>query len=220
MKSSAIALVLSVCAATARVTVGAEPSASTGSLTPAEIARRAFPSVVLLSMQDSAGQPVCLGSGFFVDKDIVATNFHVIEQASGGYAKVVGRSDRLNIKGIVGLDVPHDLALLQVEISSAPPLSVAPKASIVVGDAVSAVGIPSGLEGTFSPGVVSSFREIGPVHVLQITAPISPGSSGGPVLDQTGTVVGISFASIEKGQNLNFAIPSEYVSALQSEKMQ
>jgi hypothetical protein len=165
-------------------------------------------------MQDAHGQPFCMGSGFFVDQNIVATNFHVIDQAAGGYAKLVGQSAKLNIKGIVGFDPLHDLALIQLESSSAPPLSVAPKVSLNVGDAVYAIGNPLGLEATFSPGVVSGLREFGSVRLLQITAPISPGSSGGPVLDHTGTVVGVSVFTILNGQNLNFAIPADYVATL------
>ena len=187
-------------------------------LTPAEIARRAFPSVVLLSMQDARGQPISLGSGFFVGNDVVVTNFHVIDQASAGYAKIIGQSTKLDIKGIVGLDALHDLALLQLDSSSAPPLPVAPRLSVNVGDAVYAIGNPRGLEGTFSQGIVSSVREFGADRVLQITAPISPGSSGGPVLDQTGTVVGVSVASLTNGQNLNFAIPADYVTTLQKKQ--
>jgi S1-C subfamily serine protease len=124
----------------------------------------------------------------------------------------------LNIKGIVGLDALHDLALLQLGSSSGLPLPVAPKLSVNVGDAVYAIGNPRGLEGTFSQGVVSSVHEFGSDRVLQITAPISPGSSGGPVLDQTGTVVGVSVASVTNRQNLNFAIPADYVTALQKKQ--
>jgi hypothetical protein len=169
-------------------------------------------------MHDARGQPISLGSGFFVVKDIVATNFHVIDGVAGGYAKVAGQTAKLNIKGTVGVDVLHDLALLQLDTSSTPYLGVAPKPSVNVGDAIYALGNPEGLEGTFSQGNVSSLRTFGLDRLLQITAPISPGSSGGPVLDQSGTVVGVSFASIEKGQNLNFAIPSDYLTALQNAK--
>jgi len=189
-----------------------------GPLSPAEIFRRGRPSVVLLEMQDARGQPISLGSGFFMDKDVVATNFHVIEGAAAGYAKVTGQTVKLNIKGTVGVDPLHDLALLQLDASPTLPLPVAPNLSVNVGDAVYAIGNPQGLEGTFSQGIVSSVRTFGSDRILQITAPVSPGSSGGPVLDQTGAVVGVSFASIEKGQNLNFAIPSDYLAALQLAK--
>src|SRR5213594_1218345 len=122
----------------------------------AQIARDAFPSVVLLTMQDEKGQPFKLGSGFFIAEDTVATNFHVIDGAAAGYAKGIGQSAKFSIKGIVGLDALHDLVLLQLEAPLTPPLSVAPKLSVNVGDAVYAIGNPRGLEGTFSQGIVSS----------------------------------------------------------------
>jgi len=76
------------------------------------------------------------------------------------------------------------------------------------------VGNPQGLEGTFSQGIVSSIREVGSDKLLQITAPISPGSSEGPVLNAKGEVIGVSVATFRGGQNLNFAIPSNYLKAL------
>ena len=70
------------------------------------------------------------------------------------------------------------------------------------------------MEGTFSQGIVSSIREVGTDKLLQITAPISPGSSGGPILNEKGEVIGISVATFKSGQNLNFAIPSNYLKPL------
>jgi hypothetical protein len=87
-----------------------------------------------------------------------------------------------------------------------------------VGERVFAVGNPQGLEGTFSEGIVSSIRKVGMHKLLQITAPISPGSSGGPVLNVKGEVIGVSVATYRGGQNLNFAIPVNYLKALLSEE--
>ena len=86
--------------------------------------------------------------------------------------------------------------------------------SFEVGDAVYAVGNPQGLEGTFSQGIISSLREFKESKIIQITAPISPGSSGGPVLSAKGEVIGVSVATFRGGQNLNFAIPASYLSKL------
>jgi S1-C subfamily serine protease len=194
------------------------PSPPRRKLSPAEIVHHAFPSSVLLTMLDAHGQTLCLGSGFFVAKNVVATNSHVVSQASAGYAKLVGQSAKLGIKGIIAFDPLHDLALIEVESSDAPSLQVAAKPSLEIGDPVYVIGNPLGLEATFSPGIVSGFREIGQVRVMQMTAPISPGSSGGPVLDESGKVVGVSVFTILSGQNLNFAIPSEYVAALENRK--
>jgi len=187
-------------------------------LAPAEIARRTFPSVVLLIMNDQRGQPFCIGSGFFIDQDIVATNFHVIAQTGGGFAKIPGQRAKFTIKGIVGIDAVRDLALLQLEPVTAPPLSLATQLPVNIGDAVYVVGNPEGFEATFSQGIISGFREIGPARLIQMTAPISPGSSGGPVLDQTGRVMGVSVGGAMHGENLNFAIPAEYLVALQQHR--
>ncbi len=178
------------------------------------VATKAFPSVVLLVMQDQHHQPVALGSGFFVRPGIIATNVHVIRGAATGYAKLIGRETKLEIVGVVGLDSAHDLALLSIAGGAAPPLSVGDSGSMHVGDEVYAVGNPEGLEGTFSDGIVSGIRKIGGERLLQITAPISPGSSGGPVLNANGKVVGVAVATFRGGQNLNFAIPSAYLSTL------
>jgi S1-C subfamily serine protease len=83
-----------------------------------------------------------------------------------------------------------------------------------VGDKVYAVGNPLGLEGTFSEGIISGMRFIGGHATMQITAPISPGSSGGPILDGSGSVIGVAVATFKNGQNLNLAIPVGYVSRL------
>jgi hypothetical protein len=83
-----------------------------------------------------------------------------------------------------------------------------------VGDTVYAVGSPSGLEGTFSAGIVSGVRQMRETKLIQITAPISPGSSGGPVLDTNGDVAGVAVATYRGGQNLNFAVPVRAIRTL------
>ena len=181
-----------------------------------DIAEKTFPSVVMLVMQDSHGQPTTLGSGFFVKEDVVATNVHVIEGAASGYAKIVGKKPKYDISGFVAIDQYRDLVLLKVQEAKAPTLVLADSNDVAVGDEVYAVGNPQGLEGTFSKGIVSSIRKVGKDSLLQITAPISPGSSGGPVLNAQGEVVGVSVATFKGGQNLNFAIPVSYLRPLLS----
>lgn len=181
--------------------------------TPRDIAQVAFKSVVLLEMNDSNGQPLSLGSGFYVSDGIIATNAHVLEGASSGTAKLVGGTSRLQILGTIALDVHVDLALLKVN-SSAPSLSLGPSTSPVVGDQVYVVGNPLGLEGTFSEGIISGIRHLDSDSILQMTAPISPGSSGGPVMDSSGAVIGIAEATFSNGQNLNLAVPVSYLARL------
>ena len=178
-----------------------------------EIARSVFPSVVLLVMEDDNGQPLSQGSGFFVQRDVVVTNFHVIEGASAGFAKLVGKRGTFEVLGVVSVDQLHDLALLKLKGVNAPPLGLEVAGQVAVGDVVFAAGNPLGLEGTFSQGIISGIRHVDADTFLQITAPISPGSSGGPILNSRGQVIGVATASFAGGQNLNFAIPASYVAA-------
>lgn len=189
-------------------------SVSTQPLTAREIAQNAFPSVVLLLTQDAQGQPLALGSGFFVRPGIIATNVHVIEGAAQGWAKVVGHSTKSQIEGTVGIDEGMDLALVRVSNVAAQPLALGDSTQVSAGDPVLVAGNPRGLEGTLSQGIVSAVRSMESETFLQITAPISPGSSGGPVLDGQGRVIGVAVATLQGGQNLNFAIPVSYLSAL------
>ncbi|MGA2465556.1 MAG: S1C family serine protease [Thermodesulfobacteriota bacterium] len=184
--------------------------------TAQQIALEAFRSTVLLVMEDERGQPISLASGFFVREDIVATNLHVIEKASRGYAKIVGEKTKYNIAGSVGIDDKRDLALLSVTGGKAFSLILGDNSQVAVGDEIYVVGNPLGLEGTFSQGIISGIRQIGLDTLFQITAPISPGSSGGPVLNTQGIVIGVAVSTIRGGQNINFAIPTSYVTSLLS----
>lgn len=189
-------------------------SVSANTHTPQQIAKKVFPSVVLLIMEDTNGQTMSLGSGFFVQENVIVSNLHVVKGASRGYAKIVGQSDKLNIEGIVGVDQERDLVLLKTLAPRTPYLPLGNSDNVEIGEPIYAVGNPQGLEGTFSQGIVSGVREIDSDKLLQITAPISPGSSGGPVLNSKGAVIGISVATFREGQNLNFAIPSNYLNTL------
>ena len=183
--------------------------------TARDVAKTAFKSVVLLEMNDANGQPLSLGSGFFVADGVIATNAHVIEGAFSGTAKLIGSSQKAQILGSITVDRYADLALLKVG-TKAPSLPLGPSANPTVGDNVYVVGNPLGLEGTFSEGIISGVRSIGADSILQMTAPISPGSSGGPVMDSTGAVIGVSVATFQDGQNLNLAVPVSYLSRLLS----
>lgn len=165
-------------------------------------------------MQDSQGQPASLGSGFVLRDGQVVTNLHVISGAASGYARLVGKDLKYDISGTFATDDIHDLTVLAVSGLKAPALPIGDSAQIAVGDEVYAVGNPRGLEGTFSQGIVSALRHIGNDTILQMTAPISPGSSGGPILNNAGKVVGIAVATYTDGQNLNLAIPVSYLVAL------
>lgn len=186
--------------------------------TPREIAQKCFPSVVLLVMEDVHGQPLALGSGFFVRANLIASNRHVVEGASGGYAKLVGQKQKYELKGILDLDERNDLVLLKIEGCDAPALEVDDSSKVAVGAAIYSIGNPKGLEGTFASGIVSGIRQFDQDSLLQITAPISPGSSGGPILNDQGNVIGVAVATFKSGQNLNFAIPANCLTKLMSQE--
>lgn len=182
--------------------------------TAQEIAQNAFASTVLLVMEDANGQPLSLGSGFFVHNNEIVTNLHVVAGAARGYAKLIGQTKKYEIEGLTGVDLNYDLAILKASTGNTRFLTLGDSESVQIGDSVYAVGNPQGLEGTFSQGIVSSIREIGTGKFFQMTAPISPGSSGGPVLSAEGEVIGVSVATYKGGQNLNFAIPVSYLKSL------
>jgi len=188
-----------------------EPSASSapGPMTPAEIAAAATPSVVSIRSKSS------LGSGFVVREDgWIATNFHVIADADE--LSVTASDGKVSpVVQLVAMDPAHDLALLRIERTGLKPLVLADSEGVRSGDAVIAIGHPLGFEDTVSNGLVSAIRRVSDeLTVLQISAPIAPGSSGGPLIDDRGRVIGVATAILRGGQNLGFGVPSEYLAAL------
>ena len=159
-----------------------------------------------------------LGSGFVVDAGKIATNYHVIENMVSGTAQLVEDTTNYTIEGVLSVDIPRDLAIIKVSSLSAPSLPLGDSDAVEIGQDVYAAGNPRGLTGTFSAGIISAIRPEGNAlvagKVIQITAPISPGSSGGPVLDSNAEVIGIAVGQHTGGQNLNFAIPVNYLKDL------
>ena len=184
-----------------------------------EIAKLAFASTVMLEMEDTNGKTVAIGSGFVVDDEMIASNLHVLAGATQGTVKLIGRPGKYLIMGAVAADSNHDLVILKTHASGATPLPLGDSDSVQVGDEVYAVGCPRGLEGTFSQGIVSGLRAAGRDGLIQVTAPISEGSSGGPLLNSDGMVVGVTTSMLTNGQNLNFAVPTaDLVRLLRSNK--
>ncbi len=188
-----------------------------------QIAEKALAATVSLEMRDKSGALLGQGSGFFVRHNLIVTNYHVIEGAAHGTAKLAGKNTTYAVEGITATDQTNDLALLQVKtpiilvkLAGIQPLPLGDSDTVQVGETVYVAGNPLGLEGTVSDGIISGRRDKGVKERLQMTAPISPGSSGGPVLNGKGEVIGVS-VSIYGGlaaQNLNFAIPSNTLKRL------
>jgi hypothetical protein len=185
---------------------------STKPLTPRQIVDRVLPSTVLIMTEDENGLPVAQGSGFFYKSGLVVTNLHVFTRASQAYVKVLNGGITYKVTEVAGIDMRRDLCVVKVEDNSTQPLLLNTSSSPSIGDEVFVVGNPKGLEGSVSKGIVSSIRK--DVGLIQIDAAISPGSSGGVVVNDRAEAVGIVVSSLTSGQNLNFAIPIEYLSSL------
>ncbi len=152
------------------------------------------------------GAVVAQGTGFLVHSSgLVVTNHHVIAQGTDFVFTAPGRA-AVTLRRLRAVDEDADLAVLEAPGTGWPSLALAPADELQVGQRVYAIGNPLGLNGTFSEGMVSAERTIDGIDVIQTTAPISPGSSGGPLIDTQGRVVGINSFQIMEGQNLNFAV--------------
>ena len=182
------------------------------SLPAEDIAEKALAATVRLQMMNKHGKTLGIASGFFIQTNLIATNYHVIVDAAKTTAKLVGKDTTYNIEGVIAIDIENDLALLKVTADGIKPLSLGDSDTVQIGETVYAAGNPMGLEGTFSDGLISRRNK----DIIQMTVPISPGSSGGPVLNKKGEVIAISFAGHEDfdAQNINFAIPSKYIKKL------
>jgi tetratricopeptide (TPR) repeat protein len=193
-----------------------------GQETLPELVKKVEPSVVAIVTYSKEGKLLGQGSGFFISKggDLVS-NHHVLQGASSAEIKT-SDGKVYKIKNILAEDRVGDLIRLSVDIpeEAVHPLSL--RAMLPeVGEKVFVIGTPFGLEKTVSDGIVSAIREIPTLgKILQLTAPISPGSSGSPVLDMKGEVIGVATFFIVAGQNLNFAIPGTRISHLISGRRQ
>jgi len=179
-----------------------------------EIAKNCLPATVSLVMEDSYKQPISLGSGFIVGNGMVVTNLHVIEGAKYGSVFVNDSSTKHKIEGYYAIDKKNDLAILSIPSLNDEALPLGNSSAPEVGEKIYAIGNPKGLSGTISEGIVSGIRTLDGQNLIQITAPISPGSSGGPVINNNGQVVGVAVGTLTSGQNLNFAIPTSSLIAL------
>lgn len=186
-----------------------------------ELVRRIKPSAVAIETFDAKGATISRGSGFFVANDKIITNRHVIEKSSRVEIHLID-GKKISAKGVLAIDGEGDLALLQVDvpqnsIAALPLVQTAPQE----GESIVVVGNPFGLEGSVSNGIVSAVREIpGYGKIIQITAPISPGSSGSPVVNMRGQVIGVATLQAAEGQSINFAVPSARIAGLKIGELQ
>lgn len=164
--------------------------------------------VVTLRAYDAAGAPTEQGSGFFVADGRIATNHHVLVGAERVRVFDVDGVELGTLRGTTATDRSLDLALLPSPTPNRDAGLRLRDVEPAAGDPIWVLGSPRGLAGTMTTGIVSALRERDGRRLLQISAPLSTGSSGGPVLDAEGVVVGIAVATLPGAQNLNFAIPA------------
>lgn len=185
-------------------------------LSPKEIVERSKPAIVRIEHQ--AGGGMAVGTGFLIGEDgRIATNLHVIQGAEEITVTLLdGR--KFKVQRVLAADAKRDLAIVDIEAQRLPTLPLGNSDAVAAGDPVVAIGNPLGvLDYTVSDGLISSVRPIdAQVTVLQISAPISQGSSGGPLFNPFGEVIGVATAVSLEGQNLNFGIPVNYLRPLLS----
>jgi len=173
------------------------------------ISREANGSIVSIVMSDKKRHPIAQGSGFLISKDgQVVTNYHVIKNGSFAVVKLPNGTF-FAVDGVLASDKSRDVAIIKMHGNDFRPLTLGDSDRLQVGEEVVAIGNPLSLESTVSNGIVSAIRSVEDEggKFVQITAPISPGSSGGPLFNMAGEVVGITTSHIRGGENLNFAIP-------------
>jgi hypothetical protein len=173
---------------------------------PAQIADRALPSVVLVQT------PTMIGTGFVVWQDgRIATNLHVIAGAKEA-SILLNDGRKFEQVEVLAVDQSHDLAILRVPTSGLKALPLGDSVAVKPGEHVVAIGHPMGMGNTVSDGLVSAIRKVDPkLTLLQISVPISPGSSGGPIFNERAEVVGVATLYMAEGQNLNFGVPVQYL---------
>ncbi|HAX98256.1 MAG TPA: hypothetical protein DCY12_05065, partial [Candidatus Atribacteria bacterium] len=179
------------------------------------LVKKVKPTIVAIYTFNNQGQSLMQGSGFFINNQgDVITNWHVIENAHSAVVKTFEGNSYL-VKEVLGGSKESDLALLSIDSRNDSVQGLPISHSIPeIGERVLVMGNPLALEFSVSDGIIAAIRmipEYSNGEVIQITAPVSPGSSGSPVMNMQGEVIAVAFYVYFHGENLNFAIPSQRV---------
>jgi S1-C subfamily serine protease len=182
-------------------------------ISPAAIYERSHSSVVVVIVLDDDSKPIGQGSGFIVAKNRFVTNHHVVEGAAGALVVFAdGKSEPA--EGIANDSPARDLALLAVKTGPRFALKLGDELKVKQGDSVYALGAPRGLELSLTNGIVSGFRDVDGQFLIQTTAAIAPGSSGGPLFDSSGRVIGVTTSSLTDSPGIYFSVAAGDVSRL------
>ncbi len=189
------------------------PYAHLTELTPEQIYARCAPAVFYVEIYDEWGWCIKTGSGFFIRSDGLAiTNYHVISGADSATITVSDTGEVYDVAGVYDYSAAEDWAVLQIDGSGFQTLEIGDPGYDVGGATVYAIGSPLGLQNTISAGIISNPARVdGGMTYIQMSAAISPGSSGGALLNKYGQVIGITSATYTSGQNLNLSIPLTYL---------
>lgn len=182
-----------------------------GAKSAAEVFEEVSDSVVVVYGKDREGDVISLASGVVLAAGEVVTNCHVIEEVGDLSVKY---KDSEHVATRKHSDLDRDVCSLTVQGLKATAARLGATQTLKVGQRVYVIGAPRGLELTLSEGIISSLREVEGGRYIQITAPISAGSSGGGLFDDAGRLIGLPTFYLSEGQQLNFAVPVEWVKAL------
>jgi len=199
----------------ANVGVAAAQSAPPRKDIPA-IAKAANGAIVSIVMSDKDGHAIAQGSGFLISRDgRIVTNYHVIAEGNSAVVRLPDGAFYV-VDGVLAFDKARDVAVIKAHGENFRTLILGNSDQLQVGEEVVAIGNPLSLESTVSNGIVSGIRTVKEEggKFVQVTTPISPGSSGGPLFNMAGEVVGITTLYLKGGENLNFAIPINDVKGL------
>jgi S1-C subfamily serine protease len=208
LASAGRALALLIAAAAAPGT-----SIMAGALPADKFFARTAPSVWRVLSYDADGIAFAQGSAVVIAKETLLTNCHVLAKAK----RFVIKQDNVSYEArLQHIDTERDLCQITARNLSAPPVPLGDSDKLTVGQRVYALGNPENLELTLSEGLISSLRhdEEGGLKLIQTSAPISHGSSGGGLFDDEGRLIGITTLQSRTGQNLNFAMPINYLREL------
>ncbi len=186
--------------------IGAQESSSPAEKSPTQIFKETSPAIVFITTQTHNGQ-AGPGSGFIVSPDgMIMTAYHVVAGAVEINVRLKDGTVHA-VSGVVDYDKIKDICVFKIDADNLPALSLGDSSHYEEGQKIYLIGNPLGLEYTISDGLLSGRRALGMMTVIQFSAPVSPGSSGGPLINPFGEAMGITSSGILSGQPLNFAIP-------------
>ena len=169
-------------------------------------------SIVMIAVHDIKGDMKATGSGIMIGREgFILTNAHVVKEGAFFSVRIEDDEKVYLTREIIKINGQLDLAVIRIERNLTPLPIYNGRTKLVRGQKVVAIGSPLGLFNSVSDGIISGFRRIKEVDMIQFTAPISHGSSGGAVLNMNGEVIGISTAGIDSGQNINLAVDYESI---------